>query len=114
IGTGPFMFDSWTAGSSVRMVANPDYFEGAPKVDEVVLRIIRDETASAIALENGEIDIAFALQQPEVIARLRDASGVTMLNREANNTANLVLNTTIKPMDDVRVRRAIIHALNRQ
>ncbi|MCP1335736.1 ABC transporter substrate-binding protein [Futiania mangrovi] len=114
IGTGPFVFDSWTAGSSVRMVANPDYFEGAPKVDEVVLRIIKDETASAIALENGEIDIAFAIQQPEVIDRLKAANGVTMLSREANNTVNLVLNTTIKPMDDVRVRRAIIHALNRK
>jgi ABC-type transport system substrate-binding protein len=114
IGTGPFVFDSWTAGTSVRMTANPDYFEGAPQVDEVVLRIIRDETAAAIALENGEIDIAFALQQPEIIDRLAGTAGVTMLSREANNTVNLVLNTSIKPLDDIRVRKAIIHALNRQ
>ena len=114
IGTGPFMFDSWTTGTMVRMVANPDYFEGAPEVDEVVLRIIRDETAAALALEGGEIDIAFGLQQPEVIARLREASGVTMLAREANNTVNLVLNTTVPPLDDLRVRQAMIHALDRQ
>ncbi|QIE56615.1 ABC transporter substrate-binding protein [Pikeienuella piscinae] len=114
IGTGPFIFDSWTAGTSVRMVANPEYFEGAPQIGEVVLRLIKDETASAIALENGEIDIAFALQQPQVIDRLKAADGVTMLSREANNTVNLVLNTTIAPLDDVRVRRAIIHALNRK
>jgi peptide/nickel transport system substrate-binding protein len=114
IGTGPFMFGIWTPGSSVTMMANPNYFDGAPAVNEVVLRLITDETASAIALENGEIDIAFALQQPDIISRLEAADGVTMLSREANNTVNLVLNTTMPPLDDVRVRRAIAHALDRK
>ena len=114
IGTGPFVFDSWVAGNSVRLVANDDYFEGRPQVNEAIFRIIRDETAAAIALENGEIDIFFGLQQPEVLDRLEAAKGVTVLSRAASNTVNLVLNTTVKPLDDVRVRRAIIHALNRQ
>ena len=114
IGTGPFMFDSWTPGALVRMRAHAEYFEGAPAVDEVVLRIIRDETATALALEGGEIDIAFSLQQPEVITRLEDAAGITMMTREANHTTNLVLNTTVPPLDDVRVRKAMMHALNRQ
>lgn len=114
IGTGPFVFDSWIAGNSVRLVANDDYFEGRPQVDEAVFRIIRDETAAAIALENGEIDIFFGLQQPEVLDRLEAAPGVSVLSRDASNTVNLVLNTTVPPLDDVRVRQAIIHALNRQ
>ncbi len=114
IGTGPFVFDSWTAGNAVRLVANPDYFEGAPHLDEVVFRIIRDETAAAIALENGEIDIFFSLQQPEVIERLQATDGISVMSRDANNTVNLVLNTTQPPLDDVRVRRAMIHALDRQ
>ena len=114
IGTGPFVFDSWVAGNSVRLVANDDYFEGRPQVNEAIFRIIRDETVAAIALENGEIDIFFGLQQPEVLDRLEAAKGVTVLSRAASNTVNLVLNTTVKPLDDVRVRRAIIHALNRQ
>ena len=114
IGTGPFVFDSWIAGNSVRLVANDDYFEGRPQVNEAIFRIIRDETAAAIALENGEIDIFFGLQQPYVLDRLEAAKGVTVLSRAASNTVNLVLNTTVKPLDDVRVRRAIIHALNRQ
>ncbi len=114
IGTGPFVFDSWIAGNSVRLVANDDYFEGRPQLNEAIFRIIRDETAAAIALENGEIDIFFGLQQPEVLDRLEAAKGVTVLSRAASNTVNLVLNTTVKPLDDVRVRRAIIHALNRQ
>lgn len=114
IGTGPFVFDNWIAGNSVRLVANPDYFEGKPQIDDIVFRIIKDETAAAIALENNEIDIFFALQQPEMIDRLEAAPGITVLSRDANNTVNLVLNTTIPPLDDVRVRKAMIHALNRQ
>lgn len=114
VGTGPFVFAQWVAGSEVRLTANPKYFEGAPKVQEVVLRLIKDETAAAIALEKREIDIFFALQQPEVIERLRRTAGVKVLERPASSTLNLVMNTTIKPLDDVRVRRAIAHAINRQ
>jgi peptide/nickel transport system substrate-binding protein len=114
IGTGPFVFAQWVPGSEVRLTANPQYFGGAPKVQELVFRLIRDETAAAIALEKGEIDIFFAMQQPEVIERLRKTAGVKVLERPASATLNLVLNTSIKPMDDVRVRRAIAHAINRK
>ncbi|MGK7871178.1 ABC transporter substrate-binding protein [Falsiroseomonas sp. E2-1-a20] len=114
IGTGPFMFERWTAGNEVRLSANAQYFGGAPALSEVIFRIIRDETAAAIALENREIDIFFSLQQPEVIDRLRRTQGVTLLDRASNNTVNLVLNTTVGPLRDVRVRRAMAHAMNRK
>ncbi|MCW2305875.1 ABC transporter substrate-binding protein [Rhodobium gokarnense] len=114
IGTGPFVFEKWTPGREVRLVANKDYFEGAPKVDELLFRLIKDETAAAVALENGEIDIFFGLQEPAVISRLQASDKVTVLDRDANHTINLVLNTTNKPLDDLKVRQAIIHALNRK
>jgi ABC-type transport system substrate-binding protein len=114
IGTGPFVFERWVAGSEVRLSANPAYFDGAPKVQEIVMRVIRDEAVAAIALEKREIDIFFGLQQPEVIERLRRTAGVKVADRVASNTVNLVLNTTLKPLDDVRVRRAIAHAINRK
>jgi ABC-type transport system substrate-binding protein len=114
IGTGPFMFDRWTTGNEVRLVANTAYFGGAPALTDIIFRVVRDETAAAIALENRELDVFFALQSPDVIERLRRANGVTLLDRPANNTANLVLNTTAGPLADVRVRRAMIHALNRK
>lgn len=114
IGTGPFVFDKWSAGSEVRITANPDYFEGAPKVDAVVFKIIKDETAAAIALENRELDIFFGLQSPPVIDRLSKSQAVTVLDRPANHTINLVLNTTVKPLDDARVRQAIAYGVNRK
>jgi peptide/nickel transport system substrate-binding protein len=114
VGTGPFVFAGWVPGSEVRLSANPKYFEGAPKVQEIVLRLIKDETAAAIALQKREIDIFFALQQPEVIERLRHTAGIKVLERPASSTVNLVLNTQLKPLNDVRVRRAMAHAMNRK
>ncbi len=114
VGTGPFSFERWSPGNEVRLKANPAYFEGAPKVDGVVFRIIRDETAAAIALENGEIDIFYALQEPAVIQRMKAAQGITVLQRAANHTNNLVLNMTVKPLDDLRVRQAIAYGFNRK
>ncbi|CAO3433769.1 ABC transporter substrate-binding protein [Azospirillum doebereinerae] len=114
IGTGPFVFESWVPGREVTLSANKAYFGGAPKVDGLLFRVIKDETAAAIALENGEIDIFFGLQQPEVIQRLKGGGKVTVLDRDANHTINLVLNTAIKPLNDVRVRQALYHAINRK
>ena len=113
VGTGPFIFDSWTPGQEVNLVANPDYFAGAPSIEKITFRLIKEETAAAVALENGEIDIFFFLQQPEVIARLRDGGKATVMNRAANHTINLVLNMGNAPLDDLRVRQAIMHAINR-
>jgi peptide/nickel transport system substrate-binding protein len=114
IGSGPFSFEKWTAGSEVRLAANKAYFEGAPKFDEILFRVIKDETASAIALEKREIDIFYALQQPEMIDRLKAASGISLMSRDANHTINLVVNCTVKPLDDVRVRQAMMCAINRK
>jgi len=114
IGTGPFVFERWTTGNEVRLSANPSYFGGASTLSEVVFRIVRDETAAAIALENRELDIFYALQTPEVIDRLRRAQGISVLDRPSNNTVNLVLNTTAGPLRDIRVRRAMAHAMNRR
>lgn len=114
IGTGPFVFDRWTTGNEVRLTANPDYFAGPSTLTDVIFRIVRDETAAAIALENRELDIFYALQSPDVIDRLRRAGGITVLDRPANNTVNLVLNTTAGPLRDLRVRRAMVHAMNRK
>ena len=114
VGTGPFIFEKWTPGNQVVVRANKDYFEGAPKISGVTFKLIKDETAAAIALENGEIDIFFALQQPVIIDRLRKAKTVTVRDRPANHTINLVLNTTKKPLGNLKVRQAIAHGINRE
>ena len=78
IGTGPFVFEKWRPGNEVSVVANKDYFGGAPKISGVVFKLIKDETAAAIALENGEIDIFFALQQPVAFVSRRKSLCLTV------------------------------------
>jgi peptide/nickel transport system substrate-binding protein len=76
--------------------------------------LIKDETAAAIALQNGEIDIFFALQQPVIIDRLRKAKNIMVMDRPANHTINLVMNTSKKPLDNLKVRQAIAYGINRE
>jgi peptide/nickel transport system substrate-binding protein len=112
IGTGPFVFESWAPKNQVVLTANKEYFAGAPNLDRVILRVIPEETTAEIALQRGEIDVFYALQNAEVIGRLSKAQGVTVHRRTANHTINMVLNTTFEPFAKVEVRRAMAHALN--
>jgi peptide/nickel transport system substrate-binding protein len=113
IGTGPFVFEKWSPGSEIVLSANPDYFGGKPKLDGLVFRVIKDENAAAAALTNGEIDVAFAIQAPDVIERLKKAPGIKVSDRAAAYTMNLVLNTSRPPFDNVKVRHAVGYAVNR-
>ena len=112
IGTGPFVFDSWSPKNQVVLVANKEYFQGAPKLDRVVFRLIQEETTAEIALQRGEIDVFYALQNAEVIGRLAKVQGITVHRRTANHTINMVLNATYEPLGKPQIRRAIAHAVN--
>jgi peptide/nickel transport system substrate-binding protein len=112
VGTGPFVFESWSPKNQVVLVANKEYFGGAPKLDRVVFRLIQEETTAEIALQRGEIDVFFALQNAEVIDRLSKAQGITVHRRTANHTINAVLNSTYEPLGKPLVRRALAHAMN--
>ena len=112
IGTGPFVFDSWSPKNQVILVVNKDYFQGAPKLDRIVFRLIQEETTAEIALQRGEIDVFYALQSAEVIGRLAKVQGITVHRRTANHTINMVLNATYEPLGKPQVRRAIAHAVN--
>lgn len=114
IGTGPFVFESWAPKNQVVLVANPDYFAGPPRIDRVILRVIPEETTAEIALQRGEIDVFYALQNAEVIGRLAKAADITVHRRTANHTINLVLNQTFEPFAKVEVRRAMAHALDQK
>ncbi len=114
VGTGPFMWDKWVQGSEIHLVANPDYHEGAPKIDRIIFKVIKEETSAEIALINGEIDIFWALQSPDVSKRLREEKNLTVLSRPANHTINFVMNQNYKPLANVKVRQAIAHAVNRE
>ena len=115
VGTGPFMFESYTPGDRVVLVRNPRYFKpGLPRLDRIVFRFMGSAQA-AQAFEAGEIDLYMFPSGPDA-TRFFDRPGVTVTERGREGFARvvpLILNTRRAPFGDVRVRRAIAWALDK-
>jgi peptide/nickel transport system substrate-binding protein len=112
VGTGPFKFVEWVEGDSITVEANVDYWGGAPTIDEVIWRVIPDDSARFLALRAGDIH---GLEQA-VVEDLEAAEADPDLyveTRPAVNTGYLAFNYQIQEFRDPNVRKAIYHALNR-
>lgn len=111
IGTGPFKFEEWVKGQKLVFVRNDEYWGSAPKLKKVVLRVIPDHQVRAMALEAGEIDVTSYLPI-QAISQLRERPDF-VLYEEADPCMNWIgLNTHKEPFNDVRVRKAINHAID--
>jgi len=119
VGTGPFVFESYTADSEIRMKANGRYFkEGLPKLDEVVLRITPVDTNEVALLEDGAVQWIFGVPGPEE-ARLAANPDIKFLKTAVNpGGANCIMTVSFnldRPiLKDVRVRRAFAFGLDRK
>ena len=114
VGTGPFMYGSFNESSGVlEVVKYKDYWDGEAQLDKVILNPITDPNTRALSIENGEID--FTIDPPlNEIERLSNIEG---LNLEPYNTPRVYvcqLNMNKEPLNDVNVRKALSHALNRE
>lgn len=114
IGTGPFRFVEYQPQQFVKLAANKDYFRGAPKIDEITYRYIPSDATRDLALRSGELDMVFGRQADEWVQRTRDVKGIKVAAIEPAELNTLYLNVKAKPLDDIRVRQAIAHALDRK
>jgi peptide/nickel transport system substrate-binding protein len=112
IGTGPYKLDEWIKGDKLVLVRNDDYWGEKAQIETVILKPIADGPARRQALEAGDID-GYDLVDPSDIDALKEA-GYQLLNRPAFNVAYVGFNQAIKPLEDVRVRQALAHAINRE
>jgi peptide/nickel transport system substrate-binding protein len=113
IGTGPFMFEEYQPQQYVKMTANKDYWRGAPQLDTITYRYIPSDATRDLAFESGEVDMVFGRQTNQWVERMKQIPGVTVAAMEPAELNQLYLNTTVKPLDDIRVRQAIAHAISR-
>lgn len=117
VGSGPFMLEEFIPGEAIIMKRNPNFFiDGRPRLDEIIVRIIQDESALLIAMENGELDMYPFMAGSQAIGRLQKADhlGVTNEGYAAVGPVNwLAFNTANEKLSDVRVRRAIAYAVDR-
>ena len=118
-GSGPFELESFEAGNQVTGVAYDDYYgtddEGTsrPYVDRVTARTIPEGSSLVNALKNGDIDIIW---EPPVDqwGPLQEASGVTTGRVPAGNIVNFIMDVSVEPWSDERVREAVKLAIDRQ
>ena len=113
VGTGPYRFVEWIPDQQITLEAYDQWWgEPKPKVRRIVYRAIKDNSARLAELMAGTIDV-MEDPNPADLATV-DTSQFEILYREANNVGYLALNNDKEPFDDVRVRRAIAHAINKQ
>jgi peptide/nickel transport system substrate-binding protein len=113
IGTGPFMFEEYKAKQYVSALAHKDYFRGAPKIDKIVYRYLLSVSSRELAFRNGEIDLVYGDRDQRWVERMRGYKDTLVDVFRPGEHRSLHLNMTMRPLDDVRVRRAIAHAINR-
>tara|TARA_R110001599_G_scaffold37173_25_gene115727 strand:- start:992 stop:2593 length:1602 start_codon:yes stop_codon:yes gene_type:complete len=76
-GSGPYKDVNWKANESVTMLANPDYYGGAPAMERVIVRHVQESATQRLLLERGDIDVARNLN-PEDVAGISSADGITV------------------------------------
>jgi peptide/nickel transport system substrate-binding protein len=110
VGTGPFVFDSWERDSRLIVKKNPNYWQdGLPYLDEIEFRPIPDEDTRLSSLESGDIDVLQTLRQSYGV-RARELEGVDNYEALGNTTGINLFNTSKPPLDDIRVREALVVA----
>ncbi len=112
IGTGPYKFVEWQHGQRIVLEANPDYWAGAPTPKRLVFRFIPDPSTRAAELRAGGVDI---ISGPPVAELKELATGDTeVVHVPAVRVIAYPINTLQKPLGDVRVRRAMNLAVDRE
>jgi peptide/nickel transport system substrate-binding protein len=113
IGTGPFMFAEYQPQQYVKLVAHEDYFRGAPQIKEIYYRYIPSDASRDLAFQSGEIDLIYGRQDQTWVERISQIPGTQVSVMRPGEMSVVHLNMTIPPLDDVRVRRAFAHAIDR-
>lgn len=118
VGTGPFVFDSFTPGEEVRVKRNPNYFKaGLPHLDAVVFRVIPDDGTQIAALEQGEVDYVWRVSGPDIERLTADPD--VELDQVSSGPGGgfcvmtLTFNLERELFQSPEVRQAFAYAINR-
>jgi peptide/nickel transport system substrate-binding protein len=114
IGTGPFQFSEWVRGDRITLTKFKDYYEpGVPSLDKVVFRFIQDPNAQVAALRAGDVDVIGAAMNPESALELKNDPQFRVIEGLTTTDVIVAMNNSKPPFSDVRVRKAVTYAINR-
>ena len=113
IGTGPFMFESYSPQQNVMLVANEDYFRGRPQLDGVDYRYMPELNSRELGLQSGELDVINGAAEGIWVERMSQEEGILVDVYGVGEVATIHFNVTVEPLDNPLVRQAIAYALDR-
>lgn len=116
IGSGPFILKEWSLNDHIYLQANPDYWQGPPSLDGVLIKVVTDAETERMMFEQGQIDIFELDHAPHLISEYTSSPQWKdcIVRREAFGVEYLSINQSIPPFDDVRIRKALQMAVDRQ
>ena len=112
VGTGPFKFVQWDRQDKVVLAANDAYWGGRPMLDRVIFRSIPDNSVRLIELQQGSLH-AMEFPNPDDLQQIRDDATLELLSQPGMSIGYLAMNMDKPPFDNLKVRLAINHAINK-
>ena len=113
VGTGPFKFESWAKGSSIKLVKNPDYWGEPVALERAEFRIVPDAAAAIPALLSGDVNAFSNMPAGDALAQIEADPRFKVVIGTTEGETVLSTNNKKEPFDKLQVRQAIAHALNR-
>ena len=113
VGSGPYKFVSWSQNDSVKLEAYDEYYAGEPKTKNLVMKVIPEAAQRTIALETGEVDIAYDLLRSDA-RRVSEARDLTLYEIPSLSCYYITFNMNKAPFDNKLVRQALSMAIDRQ
>lgn len=111
IGTGPYVFVSWTTGTSIVEEANPLYWGGEPEIKTITYLDVPSPSTRKAMLLDGSVDLAEKLLYTDE-AEIEANPDLQIIKAQIDYTDFISINTFVAPFDDVRVRQALSYAVD--
>jgi len=113
-GHGPYKIVRWERDVEMELEANPDYYGEPPKWPRIIVRYFADATTMRLALENGEIDVAWKTLLPSDYIDLEENPDFNVIEGPGAYIRYICFNSTTPPFDNPKVRQAISLAIDRE
>lgn len=114
VGTGPFKLDNWAKGSQIVLVRNPDYWGAPAALEKATFRVIPDPAAATAAMLAGDVQAFPVFPAPEAIPQFEMDPRFKVVIGSTEGETILSMNNRKPPFDNLKVRQAITHAIDRK
>ena len=116
VGTGPWVLTEHKTDQYAVFTVNPKYWGEKPKLEKVTMKVIPDNQTRVLALQKGELDLIFGknMIDADSFAQVSKEGKFEAIMSQTSSTRMLLMNTTSGPLQDLRVRQAVEHSINKK